>query len=80
MSVVVSSTTNDLLFVNLTVSVLKSLCRGGWKTVEEVGERIRFNMERDAKRDAHARYLVRYGSIHGKKLEDDLRKYLSRYY
>ena len=55
--------------------VLKSLHRG-WKSVEEVGYHTRENMRSDAKKDAHARYLVRYGSIHGKQLEDDLRKFL----
>ena len=33
-------------------------------------------MKSDAEKDAHARYLVRYGSIHGKQLEDDLRKFI----
>ena len=66
---VISSTTNDLF-------VLKSLCRGGWKSVEEVHhQKIRFTLTEEAKNDAIARYLVRYGLIRGKKLEDDLRKF-----
>ena len=67
-------------FYNERLFVLKSLCRGGWRSVEEVHQNTRSMLTYEAKDDAIARYLVRYGSIRGMKLEDDLRKiYIPRY-